>query len=80
MAWLETEIERKEADYWAFFELWLDCQRRCDYARARVDHGGEFTQEDATDFWRVAWLREAAQEALEAWKEAMSWRPIMREG
>lgn len=80
MAWLEAEIERKESDYWAFFELWLDCQRRCDYARARVDHGGEFTEEDATDFWRVEWLREAAQEALEAWKEAMAWRPLMREG
>lgn len=79
MAWLEAEIERLERDYWWFEEQWLDCQRKCDYAVARVDHGGEFTQEDADNFWDVLFLREAAQYTREKWKEAISWRPLMRE-
>ena len=78
MAWLDAEIGRLEAGYLDSMSEWLDCQRQCDDARARVDHGGEFTQEDADNLWDLPILREAAQRYFDKWREARTWRQQLR--
>ena len=78
MAWLDAEIGRLETGYLDSMGEWLDCQRQCDDARARVDHGEEFTQEDADNLWDLPILREAAQRYFDKWREARAWRQQLR--